>query len=327
MEKNIKVRHNPHSRHKALFKKSFLYNDINSLIQKKNMNLTQEESESKKNLHSLREGLMGSKNKIRKKENDSFYSTANCEWKKKENPSFSVSTHHDLRAPTPKINNLRKENNINYYTPKPQIRLNFKDDFNCKFDRNKKKNDLALSISTEDRPKSRINLRPLYNSKEFDFNKTMSLRELEEKSNTITQLNIEIMNLNSLLNEKDKQIFELSKNMENNISKRYNRTKDFYNKVQEYNDESYYENNNELRSLNYNEIINKNNELREQIKELKSEKERKEKENKIMIKKLIDNDDKLFENKNKILKLIEENKNIRNMNQKLKIDTQKMKKY
>ena len=125
-----------------------------------------------------------------------------------------------------------------------------------------------------DKKKLLIKIKSLEN--ELDINKKKALKDLEQKRNIITQLNEKIMNLNALLNEKEKSIFEL-----------------------------------------FNQLYD----LREQLEKLKYKKENTERDNKNM------NNNLLIENKKRIAKLIEENKNFRNISQKLKIESQKMKNY
>lgn len=166
---------------------------------------------------------------------------------------------------------------------------------------------------------------------ELNFNRTMRFKELKLKANTKNISNTDILNLNNLFDKKEKPIIELPNNMENYsdsyesrenyINKRNNKRINFYTKTDTYNDESNCEDDNE------NELIKQIYELREQTGKLKYEKESTKKGNKIMRKNLLVNDDRLCEHKKRIATLIEENKNFRDMNQKLKTEKQKMKNY
>ena len=167
---------------------------------------------------------------------------------------------------------------------------------------------------------------------ELDNNKTISINELENK-NIIAQLNEEIFHLNNLLGEKDKIIIDLLNNLHNNndkfenegnyINEGYKKRKKIYNKTEENNDDINYGYKEELRRINNNELINEIN-YREQIKNLKYERENTERENKIMNNNLIDNKKKLT----KINNRIEKYENSRKKNKKLENETkQKIKNY
>ena len=123
MENNIKVRHNPHQRHRAHLKKSTRYKDslskykdtIPKLIQKQTIIPTQERNESKINIKNLRKGHMEFKDKIRKKEIPSIFSSTEIYgWRTNQRYSFSAPKNHFLRVNTPKRNYLRREKNINH---------------------------------------------------------------------------------------------------------------------------------------------------------------------------------------------------------------------
>ena len=168
---------------------------------------------------------------------------------------------------------------------------------------------------------------------ELDNNDTIRINELEKKSNIISQLNKEIMYLNTLLDEKENLIIDLSNNLENyngenNINEGYNKRKKLYNKTEENSDDINFGYNEEVRRINNKELINQINDLREQIENLEYEKESTERENKIMNNNLINNKDRLIQNNERIAKLIKENVTFRKINQKLKNDiNQKIKNY
>ena len=427
MENNIKVRHNPHSRHRAHLKKKLKYNDSISkykntipLIQKQNINPTQEQSTSKMDLKHLREGFMESNTEIKKEVPSIYLSNANFDGTKRYKSPFSVQKHQVLRDSTLKRNYARKEYNRNL-TPNNLNNICINDSLYKERDRSNKKNDiLSSSYKNNFRPKSRPNSRSPYNNKELplnlkrnnlhdddslnnlqisntfagksikgrefstqnilqkenkelrqkvremtfkinellnqlnsmkiynqrteiekkklsmkitnlenklNFNRDMTLKELEIKTNTKSQINEEIFNLSTVLDKKEKPIVGFSNYMENyndydeigenNVNER----KNLY-KTQTYNDERNYKDDDELKRLSNNELIDQIYKLREDIKKLKFEKE-----NKTMNNNLLDSDDRLVESKKRIIKLIEENKNITNANRKLKIESQKMKNY
>ena len=170
---------------------------------------------------------------------------------------------------------------------------------------------------------------------ELDINNTMKLNELENKSKTIAQLNDEIFSLYALLDEKENLIIKLSNNIGNygeeikydDNNKGFNKGKTIYYKKQKFKDRNNFGDDDDLRRLNKDELINEINDLKKQIENLNYEKENTERKNKNMNKNLLDNDDRIFENKEKISTLVQENKNFKIMNQKLKYESQKMKNY
>ena len=164
------------------------------------------------------------------------------------------------------------------------------------------------------------------------LNEIKSLRiDNQRAENDKQKLSIEILRLNTLLDKKENLIIRLSNNMknyseeieydDNNINEGYyNKGKNIYNKTQKYNDGNNFGDDNDLRRLNKDEIINEINNLREKIENLNNQKKSIERKNKMM-------NINLFENNEKIAKLIKENNNFRIMNQKLENESQKMKNY
>ena len=177
---------------------------------------------------------------------------------------------------------------------------------------------------------------------ELDINKNMSLNQLESKSNIIAQLNEEIMKLNIIIDEKENEIINLTNNInennydnDNDINNQYSNGKQFYdnknirdNDIRELEDDT---NTNidieTLRQLDTNDLINKIISLNNQINKLKNEKENNEQENKILNNNLVDNNDKLLKNNERINNLIQENQKIRKMYKNLKDEYEKMKNY
>ena len=169
-------------------------------------------------------------------------------------------------------------------------------------------NSMKIYNQRTENEKKKLSMKITNLENKLNFNSAMRLKELEIKTNTKSQINEEILNLSTRLDKKEKPIVGFSNNMENyndyvesgenNANERIN----LYNKTQAYNDERNYKDND--------------------IKKLKFEKE-----NKIMNNNLLNSDDRLSESKKRIIKLIEKNKNIRNENRKLKIESQKMKNY
>ena len=164
------------------------------------------------------------------------------------------------------------------------------------------------------------------------LNEIKSLRiDNQRAENDKQKLYIKILDLTTLLDKKENLIIRLSNNMknyseeieydDNNINEGYyNKGKNIYNKTQKYNDGNNFGDDNDLRRLNKDEIINEINNLREKIENLNNQKKSIERKNKMM-------NFNLFENNEKIAKLIKENKNFRIMNQKLKNESQKIKNY
>ena len=164
------------------------------------------------------------------------------------------------------------------------------------------------------------------------LNEIKSLRiDNQRAENDKQKLYIKILDLTTLLDKKENLIIRLSNNMknyseeieydDNNINEGYyNKGKNIYNKTQKYNDGNNFGDDNDLRRLNKDEIINEINNLREKIENLNNQKKSIERKNKMM-------NFNLFENNEKIAKLIKENNNFRIMNQKLENESQKMKNY
>ena len=164
------------------------------------------------------------------------------------------------------------------------------------------------------------------------LNEIKSLRiDNQRAENDKQKLYIKILDLTTLLDKKENLIIRLSNNMknyseeieydDNNINEGYyNKGKNIYNKTQKYNDGNNFGDDNDLRRLNKDEIINEINNLREKIENLNNQKKSIERKNKMM-------NINLFENNEKIAKLIKENNNFRIMNQKLKNESQKIKNY
>ena len=188
---------------------------------------------------------------------------------------------------------------------------------------------------------------------EFDISKNMSLNELESKSNIITQLNEEIIKLNSALDEKENEIINLTNNInennynnDNNINNQYKNRKQIYNNnkkrdldINELDDDTINDNNTNnmndngnidldaLRKLNNNDLINQIINLKNEIKNLKYENEKNELENKNLNNNLLNNNDKLFKNNERINNLIQENQKYRKICIKFKNENEKMKNY
>ena len=183
---------------------------------------------------------------------------------------------------------------------------------------------------------------------QLDYNKNMSLNELELKSNTITKLNEELMHLNALVDEKENEILNLNEKINMSVNNNNNNNKyrsmkqhrNVYNnnnnnnneiKELEYNlNEDIINNdinNQELSNMNNNELINIINNLKEEINNLRFEKENNEQKNKMMNNNLIDNKNKLIANDEKINNLLQENQNVKKKYQKLKNEYEKMKNY
>ena len=164
------------------------------------------------------------------------------------------------------------------------------------------------------------------------LNEIKSLRiDNQRAENDKQKLYIKILDLTTLLDKKENLIIRLSNNMknyseeieydDNNINEGYyNKGKNIYNKTQKYNDGNNFGDDNDLRRLNKDELINEINNLREKIENLNNQKKSIERKNKMM-------NFNLFENNEKIAKLIKENNNFRIMNQKLENESQKMKNY
>lgn len=186
MEKNIKVRHNPHSKHRLELKKS-QYNDslkkyenIIPLMKKQNTIQTKEQNEQT-NLKHFREEFKKNKDEIIKKEVPSIYlSTTIKDWEKIHKPPISATRYRDLKSITPTRNYLRKREDKNYHTPIANNRLIIKDDFNEKRDRNNKNNEMLSSpFMTTNISKRRINSRSPYNKKGFLLNPKRSYLQVK----------------------------------------------------------------------------------------------------------------------------------------------------
>ena len=131
----------------------------------------------------------------------------------------------------------------------------------------------------------------------LDINKNLSMNELELKSNTIVQLNQEIMKLNALLDEKENEIINLNNNQGNN--------------------NFYYD---EANSMNSNKLLQRIKDLTNEIEQLKKERERININNRKLSSNLKNNDNKNFN-------LIQENKKIKNLYNNIKNENEKMKNY
>ena len=219
MENNIKVRHNPHQRHRAHLKKKTRYKDslskyintIPKLVQKPNIIPNQDQNESNINLKNLREGLMEFTTEIRKKEIPLiFESTTSYEWRNNHRYSISESKYHFLRSTTPKRNNLRREKNINHHTPIPLTRSYIKnDDFNKKRNRNDKISDIFSSTCrtwTRSRSKGRENFQSVYNNNEVRLNSKRSTNLLTKSYAGKRIKNIETSTLNNTLQKENKEL-------------------------------------------------------------------------------------------------------------------------
>ena len=170
---------------------------------------------------------------------------------------------------------------------------------------------------------------------ELDISKNMSLNQLESKSNIIAQLNEEIMKLHIIIDEKENEIINLTNTINENMYDNVNNiNNEFYdNNIRDNDIKELEEDTNtnidveSLRQLNTNDLINQIINLNNQINELKKEKENNEQENKILNNNLVDNNDKLLKNHERINNLTQENQKMRKMYKTLKDEYEKMKNY
>ena len=170
-----------------------------------------------------------------------------------------------------------------------------------------------------EKKKLQLNIANLENA--LDINKNASYNELESKSNSITQLKEEIYKLNVALEQKENEIFNLKNGLisnnnnyfnKNNTMRnnKYNLLKFSFNNTNNENDNDiqdlkYNFNNDEIRNeelnnININDLLNQINILKMENKTLKLEKGKSDQKNKMMNNELVNNNNKIMENTEKM---------------------------
>ena len=148
--------------------------------------------------------------------------------------------------------------------------------------------------------------------KDLEQNKNLSFNELESKNNEITQLNEELIKLNSILDEKENEIMNLKIN--NGLN----------NQINNFNNLNYNEN---INTNNINDFIQQINKLKKENQILRKERDEALQNNLNINKDLINNNNNIEANNEKINTLMYENQKYQKSYQILKKEYEKMRNY